>query len=132
MSEQKHTPTPWTFEYDNYGNGGFDEWHLLLGADGEAVGKIYIGDAPPANAPPGYANTDFVLRAVNSHEALVEAAGLALAACKLEVCEMISLPIAARIVSKDLRDRLNAFKAIVDALGAALAKAEGGTDAESG
>ena len=69
--KQEHTPTPWTAEYDNYGNGGFDEWHLLLGADGKAVGKVYIGDAPSGNEPPGYANTDFVLRAVNAHEELV-------------------------------------------------------------
>lgn len=68
MSESETAPRPWEMEHGKDGNGGFCEWWDLAPVDCSAyVGRIY----DPTNA-------SLIVRAVNAHEALLEACQVAL------------------------------------------------------
>lgn len=56
MSELKHTPTPWTY----VGNGP-EQW------------VVYTNQTRIANVLTPEADAEFIVRAVNSHEALITA-----------------------------------------------------------
>jgi len=59
----KHTKTPWT--HNNYGE--------LIGSDGEQVVVSALGIAHSCvGLAVGRANSDFIVRAVNNHDALCE------------------------------------------------------------
>lgn len=73
MSETEHSPTPWVL--------GFDYHRTLIrtgdASTGRRVATTFItGDA---SAKVNVANAAFIVRAVNSHDALVEALEAALA-----------------------------------------------------
>ena len=62
MSDKmEHSKTPWRFERPDRGK--------ILDADGQPVCDYYTA----AGAPPSKADEEFLLRAVNSHDALVAA-----------------------------------------------------------
>ena len=48
----KHTPGPWTAEYDNRGNGGFGEWYNVGPARVYIVGESSEADARLIAAAP--------------------------------------------------------------------------------
>ena len=48
MSKPKHTPGPWKIEYDNDGNGGFQEW-LNIGP-AKVMGGRHLTEEDHANA----------------------------------------------------------------------------------
>jgi hypothetical protein len=62
MSETRHTPTPWM-------RGGgemrrYNEMQVIRGANKEYIAKV--------NGPTHIEDGDFIVRAVNSHQALVD------------------------------------------------------------
>lgn len=68
MSEQKHTPTPWTVGPAN--QKAHEDSHAgIHGADGFIVAEV---QADVEELPAG-ANAAFIVKACNSHDALVEA-----------------------------------------------------------
>lgn len=63
-----HTPPPWSFEVEEY------QANVVRASDGSLLATI-VGDSAEAEA-----NAEIVVRAVNSHEALVDALKDALSA----------------------------------------------------
>lgn len=63
MSEQKYTPTPWHMNDED----------CIVGPDAAGVARILLARGNSAIAD---ANSAFIVRAVNAHEALVEAINL--------------------------------------------------------
>lgn len=96
-----HTPTPWRLATLDESDGWQDA-PLILQEDGCSIGEMSRG-FPHVNATAGdRANAEFVVRAVNSHDAL-------LAACKAAI---------ANVPRVDLSDEIDAQ------LRAAIQKAE--------
>jgi len=62
-NEKKHTELPYSYEYDNRGNGSFHEWYNILGA-GNIIGQMETEQG-----------AEFIVRACNSHYDLLEALG---------------------------------------------------------
>jgi len=120
MTEQKHPPIPWTADYDNRGNGGFAEWYNLLSADGGVVGRIHIHSR--STEAVAEAAKDLVLRAVNAHEELV-------AKLRGVIQCLVCLEKGER--SNGHNDWADDYAALIDWAQPALAKAEGGTDADA-
>lgn len=80
MSESRHTPTPW--HWTGNGSEGCSPWDLdgiLEGPNGETVIYLEIDNSAhdPINYEPFFcttqANAEFIVRAVNCHDELVEA-----------------------------------------------------------
>ena len=94
----KHTPGPWRKEYDNTGNGGYAEWYWILGADGEAIGRVFL--APFAENITAKADTSLIIAAPDLLEAAIG----------IRDCDYESL---------------TAWEAAMDKLGAAIDKALG-------
>jgi hypothetical protein len=69
-----YTPTPWRYRTDHY-----DDWGWIKGPDGAIVacaraGRSYDGDEHRAAGIDPYGpNAAFIVKACNSHEALVKA-----------------------------------------------------------
>lgn len=81
----EHTPTPWVHGENHSLNGYADINHVIQGADGRTVAAVYANcfDAPHMNMLPRVTeaehNAEIILRAVNSHHALVKALDWAMA-----------------------------------------------------
>jgi len=70
----RHTPTPWEVDNNNGAHGTCTIRHFRTSADGSF--KAPFGEAIAdlmGSSPEREANADFIVRAVNSHEAMVEA-----------------------------------------------------------
>lgn len=66
MSETKHSPLPWTADISDRATDGSDCW-VVDGPDGSIAEMMCPADIEQANA-------EFIVRAVNAHEALMEVA----------------------------------------------------------
>lgn len=65
MGKKKHTPTPWTYEPVE---------ENIFGADGRRVGRFHAGRNDHGNdARPRKVDREFIFRAVNNHDELVDA-----------------------------------------------------------
>lgn len=65
----EHTPTPWTVDKVHFSG----ECHLH-GPNGEEFALLYVSDGADDPEPyPAEANAAFIVKAVNNHDALVEA-----------------------------------------------------------
>lgn len=99
-----HSPTPWPEPvYDNHGNGGFSEWWEI-----PSIAKVYTA-----------ADAEFILRAVNCHDELVQSLRAA--------CELAStIPLGCDECEENPEHEADHDLAarIVDILRATLAKAE--------
>ena len=106
--ESLHTPTPWSFR-DNIGLDGQHYYHSIHDQDGNYIVSTW--------ASPHEANAAFIVRAANSHDAL-------LAACRAAQPLMI-LAHAAGAKAGDA-EWVKHFGDTLDAMSAAIALAEGG------
>jgi hypothetical protein len=73
MSETRHTPTPWETSYRERSNGSYGQ--DIYDSNGATIATCEWYSVP---TPTGFvtnrtANAEFIVRAVNSHQALVEA-----------------------------------------------------------
>jgi hypothetical protein len=73
MSETRHTPTPWETSYRERSNGSYGQ--DIYDSNGATIATCAWYSVP---TPTGFvtnrtANAEFIVRAVNSHQALVEA-----------------------------------------------------------
>ena len=72
MSLSKHTPTPWEYvhESSDYGTG---DPTITFGFIQQCEDQEFIIASLIVDVPDGRANGEFIVRAVNSHDALVAA-----------------------------------------------------------
>jgi hypothetical protein len=73
MSETRHTPTPWETSYRERSNGSYGQ--DIYDSNGATIATCEWYSVP---TPTGFvtnrtANAEFIVRAVNSHQQLVEA-----------------------------------------------------------
>lgn len=69
-TQPKHTPTPWTVDRESDSTN-----HYIMGANDEDIAKVFLEDM---RGDEGNNNSAFIVRACNSHAALVEALGNAI------------------------------------------------------
>lgn len=116
-SNQKHTATPWRWR----------SWGETISIDGDANSTLGIAHINPKGdfgkgipSPFDKSNAEFIVRACNAHDKLVEA--LTEARDYLKV-------ISEDTLSEDIEDFVcNSVEDVEDRLNKALAKAEGGSE----
>ena len=81
MSTDKHTPTPWVYPRDAHPAPDMSIFSTVkpkgaTSEHGPCVAHVLVADDTTGFLPRGQyvANAEFIVRAVNAHEALVEAA----------------------------------------------------------
>lgn len=114
MSESKHTPGPWTYEYDNSDTGG-GQWYDIKGPNGESL-LWWPYNAIDAVADRCLANAHLIAAApetTRQRDALREAAELAEATIE-------------RLSGERRPGQFSSIKGTLDVLRAAIADAKGG------
>ncbi len=109
MNETKHTPIPWTCDYD-------DQDHTGIGI---ADDEMMIALVAPKGGPDELdkANAEFIVKAVNCHDELVAACENT--AASLAICQMPRL-------DNSVADNDQIIAIALDGLRAALAKVKDG------